>query len=526
LGKCVNSDRLRSGKRRAKLRNMAAPAISSTRDNVHAPGARRVHAYHQDWRDEQRPIPDPQMIHFWARRASVRNPWDNELTNSTQHHRDHRAEIKPAGDMWADRAAEANDLRSRVSDAERLRRHPELVAEAADHAAHNFDNALASERWGFNPSEYQWLRRSADNAEGWGYNYYRRNRDPGVLPNENYRTGHWTWHKYVPEWAQSRGLHRLGGLHCADIRVDNDEQLRISSNYYEHPQDHPSATLNWIGAHAEHDRTYYPDDPAHQIPMAERLDHFSRAQGFTDHVKEENRWQQQQQQQQQQVDGPSDATEELTTTFGGITPDGTNVTEETTNDVVTNVIYDKETLSWKQKPSKDPERLQESTVEGTLRWNQIVRGESFGAFHGQLPDRILHMQNRKRQRDLEVNRYSKRRTEDRPDHLPAEDDVRSHEVPGRASLYQVEVLEKQLRNDAYWKQSPPATPQYAEGNHPLDIIEGLEERVRSLEEQLRNAPPTSRESPLYSPVSEPDDDEGELESAGPPDDHDHMVRLL
>ena len=423
--------------------------------------------------------------------------------------------------MWADRAAEANDLRSRVSDAERLRRHPELVAEAADHAAHNFDNALASERWGFNPSEYQWLRRSADNVEDWGYNYYRRNRDPGVLPNENYRTGHWTWHKYVPEWAQSRGLHRLGGLHCADIRVDNDEQLRISSNYYEHPQDHPSATLNWIGAHAEHDRGCYPDDPAHQIPMAERLDNFSRVQGFTDHVKEENRWQQQQQ-QQQQVDAPSDATEEPTT----------DVTEEPANDVVTNVIYDKEALSWKQKPSKDLETKALELVEGTLRWKQSVRGESFGAFHGQLPDRILHMQKMKRQRDFEVDRYSKRRTEDRPDHLPAEDDVRNYQVPGGASLYQVEALEKQLnlrgRTSCRYlgDTSPPATPQYAEGNHPLDIIEGLEERVRSLEEQIRarNAPPTSRESPVdlvsefesppYSPVSEPDDDEGELEPAG------------
>ena len=171
-------------------------------------------------------------------------------------------------------------------------------------------------------------------------------------------------------------------------------------------------------------------------------------------------------------------------------------------------------------------------MEGTLRWNQIVRGESFGAFHGQLPDRILHMQKMKRQRDFEVDRYSKRRTEDRPDHLPAEDDVRNYQVPGGASLYQVEALEKQLnlrgRTSCRYlgDTSPPATPQYAEGNHPLDIIEGLEERVRSLEEQLRNAPPTSRESPQYSPVSEPDDDEGELEAAGPPDDHDHMVRLL
>jgi hypothetical protein len=139
--------------------------------------------------------------------------------------------------------------------------------------------------------------------------------------------------------------------------------------------------------------------------------------------------QQQRQQQQQQVAAPSDATEEPTA----------DVTEEPANDVVTNVIYDKETLSWKQKPSKD------LTVEGTLRWNQSVRGESFGAFHGQLPDRILHTQNMKRQRDLEVDRCSKRRTEDRPDHLPAEDDARNHQVPGGAPLYQVEAQTKQKK---------------------------------------------------------------------------------
>ena len=42
----------------------------------------------------------------------------------------------------------------------------------------------------------------------------------------------------------------------------------------------------------------------------------------------------------------------------------------------TNVIYDEETLRWKQESSKV------LTVKETLRWKQSLRDQSFGAFHG------------------------------------------------------------------------------------------------------------------------------------------------
>jgi hypothetical protein len=51
------------------------------------------------------------------------------------------------------------------------------------------------------------------------------------------------------------------------------------------------------------------------------------------------------------------------------------VTESAT-DADTNVIYDEETLRWKQESSKV------LTVKETLRWKQSLRDQSFGAFHG------------------------------------------------------------------------------------------------------------------------------------------------
>ena len=54
------------------------------------------------------------------------------------------------------------------------------------------------------------------------------------------------------------------------------------------------------------------------------------------------------------------------------------------------------------------------------------------------------------QRNLDVGRYSKRKTEDWLDHLRDEDDVRNRRVPGGALLCQVKALEERVRINRRW----------------------------------------------------------------------------
>ena len=98
------------------------------------------------------------------------------------------------------------------------------------------------------------------------------------------------------------------------------------------------------------------------------------------------------------------------------------------------------------------------------------------------------------QRNLDVGRYSKRKTEDWPDHLRAEDDVRNRRVPGGALLCQVKALEERVRINRRWirekgridmyehpyaggynangsirYRTPSVTQQYADGYHPPEL---------------------------------------------------------